>query len=72
MGKVGLDPLCTPYSRFDPTASISELEEFSSAEDTVAIVELKHSRKSTLSSWQELCTRYHIPVIGIVSTEKCW
>ena len=56
----------------DPTASVSELEEFSSAKNAVAFVELKHSRKSTLSSWQELCTRYSIPVIGIVSAEKCW
>ena len=56
----------------NPLSSVTDLEKFSSAEDTVIFSELKHSSRETQAKWSELCNRYKIPVIGNVAVEKCW
>ena len=56
----------------NPVASVEELELLAAAEDAVVFTELRHSRQKTLNRWQEICNRYHIPVVGSVAVETCW
>ena len=56
----------------NPTVSIADLEKFSASENTIVFSELKHSRRTTLIKWSELCIRHQLHVIGVVPVAVCW
>lgn len=56
----------------NPSGSVSALEQLSASEDVVVFTELKHSSRKLQTTWSELCSRYHLPIIGNVAVEVCW
>ena len=56
----------------DPCASVEQLEKFVNTEEVIVFTEPKKSTIKTLEQWNELCSRYRLPVIGAVTAEVCW
>ena len=49
-----------------------ELVKQGAAELGVVFAEIKKTKRNTLRRWMQICSRYRLPVAGMVAVQKCW
>lgn len=55
----------------NPLSSVEELQEFAKTQAVLLLVEMKKTKRISVQKWMELCSRYGIPVEGVIALEEC-
>lgn len=56
----------------NPLSTAEDLEKIGAAELGVIFAELKKTKRGMLRQWQQICSRYRLPLAGAVTVQKCW
>ena len=56
----------------NPLSAAKQLEKIGAAELGVVFAEVKKTKRALLRQWMQVCARYHLPVAGAVTVQKCW
>ena len=55
----------------NPLSSVEELQEFAKTQAVLLLVEMKKTKRNSVQKWVELCSRYGLPVEGVIALEEC-